>query len=359
METIAWLGFSQSLFAAIIMISKKSRSIPDKILAGWLSLLAIEFLTCGIDYSVFGYPLLSSSFLLFNPAFYLYVTSLVNKSYSPKWIQLPHLIPFLFFEVFAYVMHEPYAMNTFLEMDSLFWFRTAFSVASIASWIAYNYASAVTIFRHRNSLLNEYSTIESNKKLTWLVFIVVFYNLYCLVLVLTSLLSILLKIEFPLSPIYNYSALLLLVYILGFYGLKQQAIYPKAPFTQVNERYSKSVLTAERKNLIKSKITDFFKSKKPYLNPDFNMETLSNTIGYPKYQITEVLNVDIGKNFFRFVNEFRVEEVKKQLRNAKNQYSIEAIGYECGFSSKSSFFTVFKKITGFTPQEYRNTNLQR
>ena len=355
METIAWIGFSQSLFAAIIMISKKNRSISDKILSGWLSLLAIEFLTCGIDYSVFGYPLLSSSFLLFNPAFYLYVKSLVNKSYTPKWIQLPHLAPFLFFEIFAYVMHEPYAMNSFLEMDSMFWFRTAFSIASIASWIAYNYATAVTIFKHRSSLFNEYSTIESNKKIGWLVFIVVFYNLYCLILVVASLLSISLNINFPLSPVYNYSTLLLLVYILGFYGLKQQVIYNQATIPPSIERYSKSALTTERKEAIKSKITRLFDNKKPFLNPDFSMEILSETIGYPKHQITEVLNVDIGKNFFRFVNEFRVEEVKKQLRDSKNHYSIEAIGYECGFNSKSSFFTVFKKVTGKTPQEFRNS----
>jgi len=66
MSTIAWIGFCQSLFAAILMFNKKESSLSDKVLSGWLSLLAIDFLICGLDYEIFGQALLSSSFLLFS-----------------------------------------------------------------------------------------------------------------------------------------------------------------------------------------------------------------------------------------------------------------------------------------------------
>lgn len=355
METIAWLGFSQGLFAAILMMTKKERSISDKLLTAWLSLLAIEFLTCGIDYSLFGYPLLTSSFILFNPAFYLYVKSLVSNTFKLKWIQLLHLLPFIFFETFAYIMHEPYMLDDFFVLDSTLWFRTLFSFASVVSWIAYNYATAASIFRHRSSLLNQFSNIESSKKLGWLVFIVIFYNLFCLLLVVTSIFSILTVVGFPLSPITNYSALLLFVYILGFYGLKQQVIYRDTESQQPNiERYSKSPLSDAKKDKIKTQIITHFEKHKPYLNPDLSMDMLSEQLKVPKHKLTEVLNVDIGKNFFQFVNEYRIEAVKSQLRDPNNQYSIEAIGYECGFNSKSSFFTVFKKITGQTPLQFKS-----
>jgi AraC-like DNA-binding protein len=55
------------------------------------------------------------------------------------------------------------------------------------------------------------------------------------------------------------------------------------------------------------------------------------------------------------VNDYRVDSVKKMLSDPANRFSIEAIGYDCGFSSKSSFFSVFKNLTGQTPQEYRNS----
>jgi AraC-like DNA-binding protein len=82
---------------------------------------------------------------------------------------------------------------------------------------------------------------------------------------------------------------------------------------------------------------------------------VSKAIKVPKYQITEVLNTEIGKNFFQFANMYRIEAVKRMLSNSNNKYSIEAIGYECGFSSKSSFFTVFKNMTGKTPVSYRQS----
>jgi len=81
---------------------------------------------------------------------------------------------------------------------------------------------------------------------------------------------------------------------------------------------------------------------------------LSAALKVPKYQLTEVLNTEIGQNFFQFINTYRVEAVKKMLINPKNHFSIEAIGYECGFASKSAFYTVFKSLTGQTPVAFRD-----
>lgn len=356
MEAIAWVGFSQGLFAAIIMLGKRNRSVSDKLLTAWLSLLAIEFLTCAIDYSIFDYPLLSSSFLLFNPAFYLYVQSLIDSKFRLKYLQLLHLVPFVFFESFSYFLHVPHLMQGFLVQDSNFWFRIIFSLASILSWAIYNYSTAITLYRHRKRIVNEYSNIESNKRVGWLLFVVFFYNTFCFAAIAIAITSVFVDIGVPLSPIYNYSAMLLMVYIFGFYGLQQQVIFADIePENGKPQRYSQSLLTPARKAKIRQSLEGYFQKEKPYLNPELSMDMISAVLGYPKYQITEVLNMDIGKNFFQFVNEYRVAEVKTMLKDTSNLYSIEAIGYECGFSSKSSFFTVFKRLTGLTPQQFRNS----
>ena len=359
MEIILWVGFSQSLFAAILIAAKRNASVSDKILSGWLSLLAIEFLTCAIDYKIFGTPLLSSSFLLFNPAFYLYIKSLTDKKFRLKPIQLLHLLPFVFFEVFAYVFQETISLSTYFEADTTLGFRFAFGAANLFSWVLYNALIFKVLYRHRKNIRHEFSSLQNQKSLGWAVFIFVFYNLYCLSAYTIGIVVIIIE-QRPLLPhIYNYSVLLFLIYVLGFYGLRQKVIFTKIQSkgeTEPDEKYKNSLLTTSQKEDIKKRIILYFDKQKPYLNPDLSMDILSENISIPKYHITEVLNTELGNNFFGFVNKYRVEAVKEMLDNPKNPYSIEAIGYECGFNSKSSFFTVFKKLTGMTPLKYKNQN---
>ena len=358
-EIIAWVGISQGLFSAMLVLSKKKKSRSDLILAAWLILMAIDFFTLIMDYMILDKPLLSSSFLLINPAFYLYVKSLINRDFAIKPIQILHLLPFLFFETFAYVIQETVQLNDFLLVDDSYWFRLVFGVFNIISWLVYNYLSISMLSKHRKNILQEFSSLGHGIKLIWVSSIVIFYNVYCIVLFITGL-SVIFTGRFILLPqAINYSVLLFLIYILGFYGLWQRDIYIKKEKKESNDdqvRYKYSALTEKQKKVITEKIVKAVEQKKLYLNPELNMDMLSETIKVPKHHITEVLNIDLNSNFFNFVNSYRVEEVKKMLIDKSNLYSIEAIGYDCGFNSKSSFFSVFKKMTGKTPSAYKMDN---
>lgn len=353
MNTIAWIGFCQSLFAAILMFTKKESAVADKILSGWLFLLSIDFLTCGIDYELFNRPMLSSSFLLFNPALYLYISSLTRPHFRLSWWQLLHLLPFVVFEITAYIIREPFTMFGFFLIDANFIYRILFAAATLISWLVYNPLSLIEVHRHRMHLKNERSTIEKNESLGWVLSISIFYVVYCIIAFILAAL-VLINDSQPLLPhIYNYAVLLFMVYVLSAYGLRQQKLPVKLLVEPETEPYQNSILSKDTKLRIRHIIIDYMEKKKAYLNPDLNMEMLSVALKTPKHQLTEVLSTEIGKNFFQFVNAYRVEAVKKMLCDPHNKFSIEAIGYECGFTSKSSFFTVFKSITGQTPQAYR------
>jgi AraC-like DNA-binding protein len=142
---------------------------------------------------------------------------------------------------------------------------------------------------------------------------------------------------------------------MSFYGLRQQVPSKQVPEEELQAPYRNSTLPEETKRTIRKNIILYFENEKAYLNPDLSMNVLSENLKIPKYQITEVLNTTIGMNFFQFVNHYRVEAVKEMLADKKNKFSIEAIGYECGFASKSSFYTEFKNMTGKTPVSYRKT----
>ncbi|MDO9634595.1 MAG: helix-turn-helix domain-containing protein [Paludibacter sp.] len=354
MNTIAWIGFSQSLFAAILMFTKNDRSLSDKILSGWLILLSIEFLTCGLDYEFFKQPLLSSSFLLFNPALYLYISSLTRPSFHLKWVQLFHLLPFVVFELYAYLIQEPFEMDTYFVRDENFLFRMSFAAANFISWGVYNPLSLILVHKYRMHLHNEQSNIEKNESLGWVLAVGIFYVVYCIFAFIIAIIVYYSELQADLPYVFNYSVLLFIIFVLSFYGLRQQVLPKQLLIEKVRIPYEHSNLSGAAKKRIEKKVLDYFENEKAYLNPDLNMELLSQTLKIPKHQITEVLNTVIGKNFFQFVNTYRVEAVKQMLLDPKNKFSIEAVGYDCGFSSKSSFYTVFKSITGVTPVAFKN-----
>ncbi|RLD44111.1 MAG: hypothetical protein DRI88_10075 [Bacteroidetes bacterium] len=153
----------------------------------------------------------------------------------------------------------------------------------------------------------------------------------------------------------SFAFLLVLVYIFSFYGLLQEQIYPQSSSNK-QEKYKNPRLTADEKTRIKKMLEDYFNEDKPYLYSELTIGQVSDKLQLPRHTLTEVLSTEIGRNFYQFVNEYRVSEVKKMLVDpGYANYSIDAIGYECGFNSKSSFYSVFKKSTGMTPAQYKKS----
>jgi AraC-like DNA-binding protein len=159
---------------------------------------------------------------------------------------------------------------------------------------------------------------------------------------------------------YNYSVLLLLTYILGFYGLKQKVIFEKNGSQNGTEKYKRSRLQENYKQKVKQKLIDLFESEKPYLDSELNIGKVAEKLKVSRHELTEVLNTVLHKNFYQFVNEYRVEAVKKMLSNPRRKnISIEAIGFDCGFNSKSAFFSVFKGISGMTPAQFKEKQFNK
>ncbi len=358
METIAWIGFSQAIFTGFLIAAKKDRTISDKVLASWLFLIAIEFGTLAIDLMTYEKGvILSNPFFLFNPTLYLYTCSLTNKKFSLHVAQLLHLLPYIFFEGLAYLLGEKLTVENFLKPDGTLWFRIAYIVTTFASWIVYSVLSIIKVHRHRINLKNEFSTLDSYKRISWLLFVLIFYILYWAGALTFGILNYF-KITSQFIINYSYSVLLGFLYILGFYGLKQELIFSNngTNSSDSDTKYKYSRLQANYKQELQKKIQKYFKDEKPYLDSELTIDKLSEKLGLSRHVVTEVLNTGFNKNFYQFVNEYRVEAVKDMLSDPKkDMLSIEAIGYESGFNSKSTFFSVFKSITGKTPAQFKES----
>jgi AraC-like DNA-binding protein len=94
-----------------------------------------------------------------------------------------------------------------------------------------------------------------------------------------------------------------------------------------------------------------------FLDSGFNLEVLASETKMSVSKVSSIINNHSEFNFSDYINQMRVEKAKTILLEPKyNDYNIEAIGFECGFNSKSTFYTAFKKFVNATPSEFKKQN---
>ncbi|MDL2241084.1 helix-turn-helix domain-containing protein, partial [Bacteroidales bacterium OttesenSCG-928-K22] len=94
--------------------------------------------------------------------------------------------------------------------------------------------------------------------------------------------------------------------------------------------------------------------KKIYLEPDISLDSLSNELGIDRRYISAAINKCTNKNFYTYINEFRIKEaVRIMSEPSYNNLSIDGIAFESGFSDRKTFHRVFKQNTGVTPGVFK------
>lgn len=100
-------------------------------------------------------------------------------------------------------------------------------------------------------------------------------------------------------------------------------------------------------------ITGVMERQHPYLDPDLDLTRLSELLEMNPKQVSYTINHSFSKNFYEFVNHYRVEAFQRRMTQPDSaKLTLLAHALESGFKSKSTFNDAFKKITGITPSEY-------
>lgn len=126
-------------------------------------------------------------------------------------------------------------------------------------------------------------------------------------------------------------------------------------FSLTAQKYTDKKLDPEEAQLIISRLERVMKEKELFKNPNLKINELARELNVSGHQLSQLLNNNIRKNFTLFVNEYRINEACNMLSGQTN-LTIEAIGDEVGFNSRSTFFASFKKIKGITPSVYQQQN---
>lgn len=103
---------------------------------------------------------------------------------------------------------------------------------------------------------------------------------------------------------------------------------------------------------IQEQINILFETRKIYTNPDLTLSILAKELNIRPQLLSQFINDNLNKSFTQFINEYRIDEAKKLLKG-ETQFKIDAVGFESGFNSSSTFYSSFKKITGTTPSNYQ------
>ncbi len=365
-EPVLYIGISQSFFAGLLIATKKPITIANRLMAAWLFLICIELIFALINIKIL--EMYSFQFITFTygPLLYLYVRFMTIPELKFNWLSILHFIPFAgFFIVSIIFRSEPLVrdIRNFFVPDKMLSLRLVYGISIFLSITIYSGLTFAEIIKHQKNLKNFVSYTSMMLTLNWLKIISIsFYLSYFVLFILGGLNMIGNYIPFdPYFVIFFFITLFSFAY--SFYGIKQPAIFEQNFNTELEnkngtQKYQKSGLKNNQAEKYLKKLLDCMEKDKPYLNNTLSINELSSITGIPRHYITQVLNEIYGKNFYTFINEYRIKEVINKLSDPKyKNYTILAIAFDSGFNSKATFNSFFKTYTGLTPSEYR-TNLQ-
>ncbi len=289
-----------------------------------------------------GYPLL----FLAGPCFYMFVKSYGETDFRLRRIDILHLLPFLVMLVLFIPRYSASVEEKRMIIQYYFDILPNGSVA-FSDWLQ---ASLHLILLFVYAIASLFIVYKRDKKNSMLL------KRFGMLLAILAFIEMVLQTGFLLKGASAITTEILLsgcmsitILLLGYWIVDIKQVLPVLE----GRKYKTSPLSEARSQQIQQQITAFFDQESAYLNPNLKIADLAHTINIPSHHISQVLSEKMSSNFYEIVNQYRINKAKEMLQSeALQKISVQAIGQECGFSNKTSFYRAFKKITGMTPIQY-------
>ena len=342
------------VFSLFLITLNRTKKISHVLLALFLfsnALYIIDFLLPVLD-GAFNIDMSSikgigfSFGFLFGPLLYLYTRSVTVKEFKyGKKLSVHFLLYGIVF--FIKLFHLNFVLS--FEYPLLH-----------AQTFTYMIACIVAIMNYREEIKKYYSAIE-NLNLTWLLYVVgafflmwmidlLNFLLYTFTDVGITILSILTLLSITINFVFSI--------LIFFKAIRNPEVFSDIYETVKTIKYEQSRLTQSEKQEYTTMLKKYFKEYQPYLNPRLSISDVAKQVRIPVKDLSQIVNESLQKNFYDFINSYRIEEAKQMLLSEKgDKKTVLEILYEVGFNSKSAFNTAFRKYTGYTPTEFRHQKL--
>ncbi len=360
---LTFAGIAQGFFVVLLLnnrgVRKSRANIFLSILLISLSFSTAHILFAGavIDHlSVKVYTLGDPTFFLIAPLLWLYTKELIGERVALSRNIILHFFPFLLIIVLSLTLRSvdpDFAFMQFLEhhqklINVVFWMIVVIQFSSYQffirkKWIAYQ------------EFLKQEVSNKEGVDISWVRFFIIVFLLIN-VFFLFSLFAVIHLHDGPWLPRTTALIFSISVFALGYKGLLQKQLFQKDEPIKSEDRIPTSldaVVSKPDPELV-NRLLNYMQEKKPYLDAELTLSSLAKDLNISRSQLSILINVGMGDNFYDFINKYRVEEVKRLMTDphVKN-YNVLGIALEAGFKSKSTFNLIFKRFTGLTPTEYR------
>lgn len=379
LNIVMLLAAAQALLLAALVVHKYRSIYANRFLAALLAVYGCIILSLLVGDMGFNtvHPDATMAFiglgLAVAPLHYWYARHLVAPSARWRRKDWIHLLPFLVYEGYALVE------ALFLQRRWSSEFPLVAPKAAHAGYILFNWAVlaqvalygafSLRLLRKYSRRINDVFSSTDRIAMSWL------RNISCLALVAVAAFfieNLVLLSGIRISTDFNLSSFLVAAYVyaLGYLGLlKSEVLSLEKVESSINElperheggepdgggrKYERSGLAEEKADACLERLHQLMQEEAPYADPELTLNQLADLIPISAHNLSEILNTRLHQSFYEFVNGRRVEKVKADLADSsKKHLKLLAIAYDAGFRSKSSFNSIFKKLTGMTPSEYR------
>lgn len=352
------------LLSSFLLLARSSNRTANAFFAGFLLLLATDVMGWVIgDHNLAGSwwdALRVSSVLMQMPLYLGFILAMLFHQFKWHWAHTLHGVPF-FIALALTLPGQQLGLAGDVELNGYLVGRELKFVFVIAE-VQYYVYTAVAIFylyQFRQIFQAHYSGTQSST----------FYWLCGLVSV--SLVSnVLSKIKLIAATpgtedLFQVMQLIVSFTILAVVsGFTLSALLMPKLFRSVDKnliKVAKHLSHGEnQKNEpdLRDKIENFMQQDQPFLRQDLTLYELANLLEVSQSKLSTLINTEFNETFFNFVNRYRVVYVQNLLVSNPSR-GITDVFFDAGFSSKSSFNTAFRKLTGTTPSAYRKSHMKK
>lgn len=316
------------------------------------------------------YRIFETAYWLEAPLLLWYTRSLVYKNYRWSKIDLTFILPAAVYTVLMVITFYSLDYTTKYLALRDYQIVEAPMVRHLSGLVRESLRVALGIMclidiRHcRQQIRKRYSNVDQID-LGWLNFLVIAFLLIRIWAIFVSIALIAnahlhINIDFELMGLIGNSTTFILVSGLIFFSLMSSSLFEGVETREEAQKQAKEEEksdTAIAPELI-AKIETYMQASKPFLASILTLERLAKQLDIPPRTLSNAINRHYQKNFFEFINHYRIEEAKSLLANPEQRSkTIIDVMADCGFNSKATFNTFFKKTVGLTPSQYRTQKL--